>query len=248
MIYMRHVIWRHLLVPPKLVPRVQHKLQYKDRLSWYRDIHYKDLTLLFLWWELHWSVCIHNQKESILRLWIMIVKVSCERNAHKAWINKRKKSVKISSLILPNLHIHTHQLSFKTINLKVDHHTWGHGTNYGESIAQFQILLLYILGLVCKSALQWRHNGRDSVWNHQPRECLLNRLIRWRSKKTSKVRVTGLCAENSPETGEFHEQRYSDVENVSIWWRHHDIKTVRGNMSYPGFEKKVRGQKHHPMH
>ena len=42
-------------------------------------------------------------------------------------------------------------------------------------------------------------------------------------KKTSQLRVTGLCAGNSPVTGEFHAQRASDVENVSIWWRHHDI-------------------------
>ena len=69
--------------------------------------------------------------------------------------------------------------------------------------------------------LQWRHNGRDSVSNHQPRECLLSRLIRRRSKKISKLRVTGLCAGNSPETGEFPAQRASNAENVSIWWRHH---------------------------
>ena len=43
------------------------------------------------------------------------------------------------------------------------------------------------------SPLQWRHNGRDSVYNHQPHDCLLNRLFRRRSKKTSKLRVTGLC-------------------------------------------------------
>ena len=51
--------------------------------------------------------------------------------------------------------------------------------------------------------LQWRHNERDGVSNHQPRDCLLNRLFSRRSKKTSKVRVTGLCAENSPVSGEF---------------------------------------------
>ena len=71
--------------------------------------------------------------------------------------------------------------------------------------------------------LQWRHNGRDSVSNHQPRECLVNRLIRCRSKKTSKLRVTGLCAGNSLETGEFPAQRASNAENVFIWWRHHAI-------------------------
>ena len=47
-------------------------------------------------------------------------------------------------------------------------------------------------------ALRWRHNWRDNVSNHQPHDCLLNRLFRRRSKKTSKLRVTGLCAGNSP--------------------------------------------------
>ena len=70
-------------------------------------------------------------------------------------------------------------------------------------------------------SLQWRQNGRDSVSNHQPRECLLNRLIRCRSKKTPKLRVTGLCVGNSSETSEFPAQRASNAENVSIWWRHH---------------------------
>ena len=51
--------------------------------------------------------------------------------------------------------------------------------------------------------LQWRHAGRDSVSYHQPHDCLLNRLFRRRSKKTSKFRVTSLFAGNSPGTGEF---------------------------------------------
>ena len=52
-------------------------------------------------------------------------------------------------------------------------------------------------------SLLWRHNWRDGVSNHQPRDCLLNRSFRRRSKKTSKLRVTGLCVGNSPVTGEF---------------------------------------------
>ena len=48
-----------------------------------------------------------------------------------------------------------------------------------------------------------------------------------RSKKTSKLRVTGLCKGNSPVTDEFHAQRASNTKNVSIWWRHHDIWSVR---------------------
>ena len=72
-------------------------------------------------------------------------------------------------------------------------------------------------------ALEWRHTGRDSVSNHQPHDCLLNRLFRRRSGKTSKLRVTGLCAGNSPGTGEFPAQVASNAENVSIWWRHHGL-------------------------
>ena len=70
-------------------------------------------------------------------------------------------------------------------------------------------------------SLQWRHNRRDGVSNHQPNDCLLNRLFGRRSRKTSKLRVTGLCAGNSPMTGEFPAQMASNGENVSIWWRHH---------------------------
>ena len=58
--------------------------------------------------------------------------------------------------------------------------------------------------------LQWRYNGRDGVSNHQPHDCLFNRLIRRTSKKTSKFHVTGFCAGNSPVTGEFPAQRASN--------------------------------------
>ena len=70
-------------------------------------------------------------------------------------------------------------------------------------------------------ALRWRHNDHAGVSNHQPHGCLLNRLFRRKSKKTSKLRVTGLCAGNSPGTGEFPAQMASYAENVSIWWRNH---------------------------
>ena len=44
--------------------------------------------------------------------------------------------------------------------------------------------------------LQWHHNEHDGVSNHQPSDCLLNRLFRRESKKTSKLRATGLCEGN----------------------------------------------------
>ena len=80
-------------------------------------------------------------------------------------------------------------------------------------------------GMAENFPLRWRHNGHDGVPNHQPHHCLLNRLLGCTSKKISKLRVTGLCAGNSPGTGEFSAQTASNAENVSIWWRHHAITT-----------------------
>ena len=72
------------------------------------------------------------------------------------------------------------------------------------------------------TSLQWRHNEHNRVPNHQPHDCLLNRLFRRRSKKTSKLRVTGLCAGNSSETGQFPAQMGSNAEmfpfdDVIVW-------------------------------
>ena len=79
-------------------------------------------------------------------------------------------------------------------------------------------------------SLQWRHNERDGVSNYQSHDCLHNSLFRRRSKKTSKLRVTGLCAGNSPMTGEFPAQRASNAENVSIG----DVIMTGNFMSAPG--------------
>ena len=88
-------------------------------------------------------------------------------------------------------------------------------------IISWQIKCVWKFNIVCSQSLRWRHNGPDCVSNHQPHDCLFNRLFQHRSKKTSKLRVTGLCAGKSPGTDEFPAQRASYAENVSIWWRHH---------------------------
>ena len=77
------------------------------------------------------------------------------------------------------------------------------------------------LELLNKSS-QWHHNELDGVSNHLRLDCLLNCLFRCRSKKTSKLRVTGLCEGNPPVTGGFPSQKASNMENVSIWWCHHE--------------------------
>ena len=81
----------------------------------------------------------------------------------------------------------------------------------------------------CSDASTWLCHYNDVLigfWNHQPHDYLLNRLFRCWSKKTPKLRVTGLCAGNSPVAGEFPAQMASDAENVSIWWRHHDATST----------------------
>ena len=93
------------------------------------------------------------------------------------------------------------------------------GTEAGNSCVFLSDVLVQSICTTIHSLL-WRHNGRDSVSNHQPHRCLLKRLFRRSSKKTSKLRVTGLCVGNSPVTGEFPAQMASNAENVSHWWGH----------------------------
>ena len=65
--------------------------------------------------------------------------------------------------------------------------------------------------------LRWRHNGRDSVSNHQPHDCLLNFL------SLKALRHWPLCGEF---TGKFPAQMASNAKNVSIWWRHHNDEAI----------------------
>ena len=98
----------------------------------------------------------------------------------------------------------------KNFNSYIDFPPW-------QSLGEWKCFLI---------TLHWRHNGHDSVSNHHPHDCLLNRLFRRRSKKISKLRVTGLCAGKSSETDKFPTQMASNAENVSIWRRHHDYSSL----------------------
>ena len=90
--------------------------------------------------------------------------------------------------------------------------------------------------------LHWRHNGRDSVSNHQPHDCLFNRLFRRRSKKISQLRVNGLCVGISPGTGEFPAQMASNAkmfpfDDVTVIWKNVDgsalTPSIWGWYSFP---------------
>ena len=69
---------------------------------------------------------------------------------------------------------------------------------------------------------------RNGVSNHRRLYCLLNRLFRRISKKTSKLRATGRCEGNPPATGGFPSQRASDAENLmtSSYIKHFQIHYI----------------------
>ena len=75
-------------------------------------------------------------------------------------------------------------------NLKIG----GHSTSTPAAYLPGQ----WVVGRQHATSLLWRHNDHGGVSNHQPHGCLLTRLFRRRSKKLSKLRVTGICAGNSP--------------------------------------------------
>ena len=56
-------------------------------------------------------------------------------------------------------------------------------------------------------SLQWYHNECHGISNHWRLHCLLNCLFRRRSKKTSKLCITGLCEGNSLVTDEVPAKR-----------------------------------------
>ena len=60
---------------------------------------------------------------------------------------------------------------------------------FGRAINQFAAICV----LLFRIPLQWRHNGHDSVPNHQPHDCLFNRLFRRMSNKIQKLHGTGPC-------------------------------------------------------
>ena len=75
----------------------------------------------------------------------------------------------------------------------------------------------------CRTSLQWRHNERDGVSNHQRLHCLLYCWFRRRRKKTPKFCDTGLCEGNLPATSELPAQKARNSINISIWLHHHGI-------------------------
>ena len=84
---------------------------------------------------------------------------------------------------------------------------------------------LHCLSAWVENTLQWRHNERDGVANHRLLDCLPNRLLKRRSMKTSKLRVTGLREGNPPVSGGFPSlskkrfQLMTSFSKAEIWHR-----------------------------
>ena len=90
------------------------------------------------------------------------------------------------------------------------------GIGVTENLIKTMLACLHVLTWIdAGGSLQWRHNERYGV----------------RPKKTSKLCVIGLCEGNSPVTVEFRQQKASNAENVSIWWRHHVVGKCSLKMS-----------------
>ena len=74
------------------------------------------------------------------------------------------------------------------------------------------------------STLQWRHNEHDGVSNHQPHDCLLNRLFKAQIKENIKA------SRHWPLYGEFTGDRWIPRTNgqlrgnISFWLRHNAWK------------------------
>ena len=89
-------------------------------------------------------------------------------------------------------------------------------------------------------ALQWRHNERDGVSNHQRLGCLLNRLVRRRSKKPSKLLITGFVRGihrwpvNSPHKGPVT-RKMLPLDDVTIG--HHVESSI--DIEYHFYAKKL---------
>ena len=143
-----------------------------------------------------------------LNVYIELSTISCHRNCHLC-LETLKSGVYIFIILSWNYFM----IIFLLTSVNVQFNLGRNALHY--MIYQRTCVLLW-------ATLQWRHNEHDGVSNHQPQDCSLNYLFRRKSKKTSKLRVTGLCTGNSPVTGEFPAQRDSNAENVSIWLRHHE--------------------------
>ena len=91
---------------------------------------------------------------------------------------------------------------------------WHHPLSAVSVCDSFPSSSTHPIHLSMTSFLTSHYNERNGVSNHRRIDCLFNRLFR--SNKTPKFRVNGLCEGNPPVTDGFSSQRASNAENTSI--------------------------------
>ena len=140
------------------------------------------------------------------------------------WVNNREAGDLIRHrahydiIVMPN--IHTALLCFVLLG-------------WSMVLQNSSVVFVHIMEVCCirTGALVWlfQRHYNDVIMStisfrsiHQPHDCLLKRLFGWRSKKTSKLPVTGLCAGihrwpvNSPHKGPVTRKMFP-FDDVSMW-------------------------------
>ena len=135
----------------------------------------------------------------ILMLWCMqaIFRIERRHVAFLCWMQVSKLGSMGQQIAIPL----TNRLSYRdqTKNLKSIASPFDEPafSPFDFTVGWLSHLALAIYMFVVVDSLLWRHNERNGVSNHPPHDCLLNRSSRPRSKKTSNLCVTGLCADVS---------------------------------------------------
>ena len=152
-------------------------------LPWLFNKLQKQIGLITIWWWTRKHKYWNEKKEcSVILLLIYKVAWSHSMAKHLSWLTLYQEE-------------QTNRVKWCEIWIL----TWLNMAPFSKLLIFFQNKCILIAGSHSKAhSLQWGHNGRDSVSNQQPHDCLLNCLFRRRSKKTSKLRVIGLCVGNSP--------------------------------------------------
>ena len=186
--------------------------------------HYVWICVVILWWFYFQLVQRYHVWTVPILVFIIALHKSYLKLLRIHYLLKSMMPIKTASAYIPDWWWASRAGSrfapsqWETVLLCNDVSYWL-GANLKSALGFF----MWNIRLHAHSSLQWRYNGHDSISNHQPHGCLLNCSFRRRSKKTWKLRVTGLCAGNSPATGEFPAQMASNAENVPILWRHHGV-------------------------
>ena len=122
-----------------------------------------------------------------------MLKISCELDK---WLYVEKAVVYTYTNVFSDIMQYIREYNYWPSLRKIHRST----SQPGRSVMPNYIIRFIV---VCTSKISLYHyndvimSERECVSNHQRLDCLHNHLFRCRSKKTSKLRVTGLCEGNS---------------------------------------------------